>query len=188
MNVDDDKHAVRQYVAELKNRYDAATLQKLSSAIITRLEQSPLFITADTVACYCALPTEVQTEALIAKWNKTKTLLLPATDEGKLRWYAYHSDIKMTKSQLRITEPVPEGEEIPSCEIDLVIVPGIAFDRRLNRLGRGKGYYDRFLASFDKPVVGLCFGFQLFDTIPADIHDIKMTQIITENEVIRADS
>jgi 5-formyltetrahydrofolate cyclo-ligase len=64
-------------------------------------------------------------------------------------------------------------------------VPGIAFDRQLNRLGRGKGYYDRLLANYPStPVIGLCFQFQLFNHIPVEAHDRKMNQVITDEEII----
>jgi 5-formyltetrahydrofolate cyclo-ligase len=63
-------------------------------------------------------------------------------------------------------------------------VPGIAFDRKMNRLGRGKGYYDRFLSKISAPKIGICFDFQLLDKIPAESTDIKMDYIVSENELI----
>ena len=67
---------------------------------------------------------------------------------------------------------------------ELLIVPGIAFDRQLNRLGRGKGYYDRLLSQPDTPAIGVAFSFQLRDRIPTEPHDRKMTRIITDSEIV----
>ena len=63
-------------------------------------------------------------------------------------------------------------------------MPGIAFDRQLNRLGRGRGYYDRLLSDLSLPCVGLAFTFQLFDSVPVDAHDRRMTAVVTDEEVV----
>ena len=68
--------------------------------------------------------------------------------------------------------------------IDWIIVPGVAFDKKLNRLGRGKGYYDKLLVQTSATKIGICYELQLFDEIPAEPHDIKMDFIITENNII----
>ena len=72
----------------------------------------------------------------------------------------------------------------PESEIDLTIVPGVAFDRQHNRLGRGKGFYDRLLSTLDVPKIGICYDFQLKDQIPAEPFDRKMDLIITEKEIL----
>ena len=72
----------------------------------------------------------------------------------------------------------------PESEIDLIIVPGVAFDRQHNRLGRGKGFYDRLLSTLDVPKIGICYDFQLKDQIPAEPFDRKMDLIITEKEIL----
>ncbi|HQG08910.1 MAG TPA: 5-formyltetrahydrofolate cyclo-ligase, partial [Dysgonamonadaceae bacterium] len=68
--------------------------------------------------------------------------------------------------------------------IDLIIVPGVAFDRKLNRLGRGKGYYDRLLSQLKSPKIGICFDFQLLESIPVEDWDIKMDMIVAQNEIV----
>ena len=71
------------------------------------------------------------------------------------------------------------------CELDLVIVPGVAFDRKKNRLGRGKGYYDRFLEQAkNAKTIGICKSDRLFDHVPTDAHDRKMDALITETEIL----
>jgi 5-formyltetrahydrofolate cyclo-ligase len=68
-------------------------------------------------------------------------------------------------------------------EPDILLVPGIAFDKKLNRLGRGKGYYDRYLEDFDGVKVGVCFEIQLLEEVPVDDHDIKLDYLITEKNI-----
>ena len=82
------------------------------------------------------------------------------------------------KKQLLLPLTVDESE------IDLIIVPGVAFDRQLNRMGRGKGYYDRLLSTLQAPKIGICFDFQLQDTVPTESFDKKMDMIITEKEIV----
>ena len=77
----------------------------------------------------------------------------------------------------------PIGEEYTG-NIDLIIVPGVIFDREKNRLGYGKGYYDRYLSNKDIYKIGICFSDQVIDLLPSESHDIKMNIIITEKEKI----
>ena len=76
------------------------------------------------------------------------------------------------------------GIMLPENEIDLIIVPGVAFDRQRNRLGRGKGFYDRLLSTLNVPKIGISYDFQLKDQIPVEPFDRKMDLIITEKEII----
>ncbi len=79
-----------------------------------------------------------------------------------------------------IPEPGRECRAVPVHEVDLILVPGLAFDRHGNRLGHGKGYYDRFLKSHGAYTIGIAYKFQLFDHIPTDIHDVRLDAIVTE--------
>ena len=92
-------------------------------------------------------------------------------------------DRGFSKSRLGILEPLREKKTVNTDEIDLVIVPGLAFDKSGNRLGHGKGYYDRYLERCGENVffIGIAYDFQVLDTIPADAHDIKMNMIVTES-------
>ena len=78
----------------------------------------------------------------------------------------------------------PLGDEIDCNIIDFIIVPGVAFDRNLNRLGRGKGYYDRLLSESNAFFAGIGYQMQVLEKIPVEDHDIKMNCIITEREIL----
>lgn len=165
-----------------KKKYSKITLSDLSTEIMSRLEQTEMFRTASCVALYHALPGEVQTADFIEKWYRTKQLLLPVVQGDDLELRLYIGPEAVKAGPFGILEPVVGSLAIPT--IDLIIIPGVAFDRQKNRLGRGKGYYDRLLTSVTAPKLGVCFGFQLFDHIPAEPFDQKMDLILTENEQV----
>ena len=80
-------------------------------------------------------------------------------------------------------EPKPDGEEAEAGEIDLIIVPGVAFDAQCHRLGRGRGFYDRLLSSLHAPKIGICFDFQLVPSVPVESFDHPMDHVVTETKV-----
>lgn len=185
-----------------KKSYSKTQLCERSATILERLEQTDLFQAASHVALYHALPGEVQTAAFIEKWHTKKTLYLPVVEGNDLRLLPYRGNEYLKTGSFGILEPTEEaasgqaspvepqpGNGTPSGEgagrpeaLDLIIVPGVAFDRKNNRLGRGKGYYDRLLSTWQIPKIGICFDFQLFDEIPAEPFDRKMNLVISENE------
>ena len=89
----------------------------------------------------------------------------------------------MQKGAFGIWEPKPDGEEAVEGAIDLIIVPGVAFDRQCHRLGRGRGFYDRLLSSLDVPKVGICFDFQLVPSVPVESFDYPMDHVVTETKI-----
>lgn len=166
----------------LKRKYPTEYITQHSDKIIKCLEENKLFQQANKIALYHALPGEVQTADLLEKWYEKKQLLLPVVKGANLSLELYSGKNNLKTGCLGILEPISETEN--HIYPELIIVPGIAFDKQFNRLGRGKGYYDRLLADVSVPCIGVCFHFQLFDQIPTDIHDRKMSIIITDQEVI----
>ena len=159
------KQIIRETVAALKKSLSDETIAEKSRLVCNRLVQTDLFQKAKCIAIYCSTKKEVQTLLLIEEWRTEKHFVLPVISGEIMHFF---SEGKLT---------LPE-------EIDLFVVPGIAFDHACNRLGRGKGYYDRYLSNTNKPTIGLCFDFQLFESIPCEPHDIKMTQVITETVIL----
>lgn len=110
-----------------------------------------------------------------------KHFFIPAFDEacGVYRMAALSADLKPGK--FGIPEPV---EPVRAGALNLILVPGIAFDRTGNRLGRGGGFYDRLLAEYPgATAIGLCFDFQLVDSLPVEPHDRPVNWIVTESQV-----
>lgn len=174
------KRKLRRQIAQEKKRHSTTELTANSAALLDKLEQHPLFKTARTVLLYYSLGDEVQTHDFVEKWHRQKDILLPVVkgNELKLRLYAGKENLH-TGEAYHIEEPV--GSEFTDYEsIDLAIVPGVSFDRQGNRLGRGKGYYDRLLPSLHSYNIGICYHFQLCDKIPAEPFDRKMDEVWTE--------
>lgn len=179
------KQQLRRKIAELKKSYPADTLAAWSEQILQRLEQTRLFQQAETIACYHALPGEVQTASLLERWYRKKKLLLPLVQGDDLLLLPYAGAESVQVGAYGIWEPRLTAEK-RSMEQDaeLIIVPGVAFDRQLNRLGRGKGFYDRLLSTLNVPKIGLCYAFQLQEEIPTEPFDRKMDWIVTEKELL----
>lgn len=167
-----------------KKKYSKSALCELSDAIMSHLEQCELFQNASCIALYHALPGEVQTAAFIDKWYQKKRLLLPLVDGDDLRMFQYEGPESVETGAFGILEPKADGTEVKPEAIDLMIVPGVAFDRNHNRMGRGRGFYDRLLSSVTSPKIGLCYEFQMVPEIPTEPFDIKMDYIVTEKGLI----
>ena len=151
------------------------------SEILKRLQQHPRVVKADTLLLYSALPDEVPTQSLLDELvAQGKTVLLPrvvSDTDMELRQYTGLQDLQV--GAFGILEPT--GKLFTDYEkIDVAVVPGMAFDKKGHRLGRGKGYYDRFLRLLPKTYkIGICFSWQLVDNVPTDEHDILMDHILS---------
>ena len=154
-----------------------------ASETLRQLRQHPRLINADTLLLYSALQDEVPTQSLLDELvAQGKTVLLPrvvSDTDMELRQYTGLQDLQV--GAFDILEPT--GKLFTDYEkIDVAVVPGMAFDKEGHRLGRGKGYYDRFLRLLPKTYkIGICFSWQLVDNVPTDEHDILMDQIMTVN-------
>ena len=159
-------------------------LSELSEKICDRLAKTDAFKNAQCIAIYWGLKDEVQTSGIIEEWCNKKRIALPVIHGNDICFHAFTGKENMKKGVFEIQEPT-SVDTIPHDNIDLFIVPGVAFDRNCNRIGRGKGYYDRYLTGINKPMIGICFDFQLIDSIPTEKHDVKMTMVITEKETLK---
>lgn len=172
-----NKNALRKEIRSRKKSYSQEQLLEKSESILRKLELHPLFQQASRVMLYASLPDEVQTLAFIEKWQKTKTVILPTVVGDDIIPVQSSADAAMQEGDFHILEP----QNTPyTGDFDLIVVPGMAFDRQGSRLGRGKGFYDRFLAKHPKtPTIGLCFDFQVVEYIPKEPHDIIIGEVIS---------
>lgn len=182
-NIQREKENLRKEILSVKKKYSQEELAYRSQEVLSVLEILGVFQEAKNIFIYHNLKDEVQTIDFIHKWENEKTFYLPVIEGENMFFREYSSASQIESSQLGIK--IPTGENfIAYKKVDLIIVPGIAFDRKKNRLGRGKGYYDRFLSQISVVKVGICFDFQLFDRIPAGELDIKMDYVVSENDII----
>lgn len=143
------------------------------------LEKHPAFERASIILLYHSLDDEVNTHAFLEKWQDRKQILLPVVVGDELELRHFKSSNEMLAGAFHIQEPI--GECFYKFEtIELVVVPGMAFDKHGHRLGRGKGYYDRLLPKLQNAYkIGICFPYQRVEEVPTDAHDIMMDEVLT---------
>ena len=179
-----NKQLIRANISACKKNFSSQTISELSQNICDRLARTDVFQNARCIAFYFGLKDEVQTSVLIEEWSDKKRIALPVISGNDINFHAFTGKEKLHKGVFDIQEPT-STDIIPPEDIDVFIIPGVAFDRNGNRLGRGKGYYDRYLTCINKPIIGICFDFQLIDSIPTENHDVKMSMVITEKEILK---
>lgn len=174
-----DKTEVRRTIRELKRAVAPEEKLRRSAAIMHQVEQLAEFTGSRVVLLYWSMADEVQTHDFVARWYTRKKLLLPCVDGDDLRLRLYTGpECMVAGEQFGIGEPTgPEWTDLAG--VDLIVVPGVAFDSAGNRMGRGRGFYDRMLKSTPNAVkVGVAYGFQMLDSIPTEPHDVKMDLVI----------
>ena len=180
MSIDNRKKLIRK---EMKSRKSAFTLEEKkqkSLMILDKLKNIDEFKRSGTVMLYWSMDDEVHTHDFISEHASAKRIILPSVNGDDLVLKEYRGDHDLVKGEgFGIPEPGGSVFDKPE-EIDLIVVPGVAFDRKNNRMGRGKGYYDKFLQSTKAYKVGICFDFQLLEEVPTDEHDILMDSVISE--------
>lgn len=158
--------------------------ERLSAAesVFSRLESSAAFQLAEKILMYHSLPDELETRTFLNKWKDRKKFFLPRVNGVNLDLLPY-DESRLEIGSFHIEEP--KGEDIHSVEeIEVIVVPGVAFDRQGMRLGRGKGFYDRLLATAKATKIGIGYEFQLVEEIPSEPHDVAMDMVITEHTTI----
>lgn len=141
-----------------------------------QVEEFEAFIQAKTVLIYMALPDEVPTSEFIAKWRTVKRLAIPLVNGDHLL-LKEHNPRHLVRGYRGILEPTDDALAIHPSEIDFAIIPGVAFDPSGNRLGRGKGFYDRLLPSLDCFKVGVCQSWRIVPSLPTDLWDVPMDAV-----------
>ncbi|MEG0518484.1 MAG: 5-formyltetrahydrofolate cyclo-ligase [Bacteroidales bacterium] len=178
-DIKEAKKAIRREISRIKKTVPAQLKQDLSDIVLAKVEELPEFKNAGTILLYYALTDEVQTEMFLKKWcKKEKRLVLPVVDGENLILKEYLPNM-VEQGYQSILEPTGTSVIHPS-KIELAIVPGVAFDAYCNRLGRGKGFYDRLLPHIHCKVIGLGYHFQIVDKIPVESFDRPLDMVITD--------
>jgi 5-formyltetrahydrofolate cyclo-ligase len=185
VNILTSKHKMREIMLNKLNKLKEVDRAKKSLLIKEKLFETSEFKKAKIILFYASLTKEVDTDIMIKDAQEQgKTIALPVVEEGEKKIIPYlvsDFDSRFVIGAYGIREPDKEFSEPISIDaLDLVIVPGIAFDREGNRLGRGKGYYDRFLKILPKHVltIGLAFDFQIVCNLPHSSVDSPVNKII----------
>ncbi len=168
-----NKEQIRLKVKTHKSMLDDNERRRAASTVFDLLEKTAAFVLSDNILLYHSLPDELSTIDFIDKWHTRKHFFLPRVNGLNLEILPYDRS-SLHLGAFRIEEP--GGDDTTA----------VAFDLCGNRVGRGKGYYDRLLAETKAIKIGVGYGFQLVDNIDAEDHDVALDYIITENGVIRA--
>ncbi len=172
-----------------KRRSEMADKTNISRAIAERITQSEIWTDAETIMAYLALPEEVSADDLIqVAMDAGKTVCVPVLSEmpGVMHAVRLLSLQDVIPGKLGIREPANSSETISPERIDMVVVPGAAFDRSGARLGVGGGYYDRFLALTAAIRIGICADEYIMEEIPMEEHDQHVDYVVTEKRCYRS--
>jgi 5-formyltetrahydrofolate cyclo-ligase len=178
--IDLKKKEIRNHIKEIKKNFSFEDKKARSKKIFEKIEKLPEFINAKILMAYWSMDDEVNTHDFILKCYPSKRIILPSVkgDELELREFTGIQDMSKG-SAFGISEPNHHFTESFNL-IDFIIVPGVAFDNKNNRLGRGKAYYDKLLKGSKAFMCGVCFNYQIIDTVPTSDYDIKMDLVITD--------
>ncbi len=172
-----DKEEIRKRILSLRNGLDSEWIRDVSIQIEERLFKDKDFLESKNILFYDAFKKEVQTRVMIKRAiDMKKRVFLPVTDFK-------NKNILVSE----FTNKGETGEVVSGNEIEIVMVPGVAFDGSGARIGFGMGFYDRFLHRLSKDVktIGLAFDFQVVGKIPVDSHDFIIDKVITEKRVYK---
>jgi len=186
------KKAIRKEILKIRDNIPQEIRSEKDACIKKQLFLMHEFFSAQTILFYASFRSEVETHSMIEESLRMgKKVVLPSVDKQKHALVLYElKDMKeLTPGYMGIPEPSVSDERIIDInEVDLVIIPGAAFDYSGNRLGYGAGYYDILLSHRKKrmPIIALAYEEQLVDSIPAEEHDVRVDMIVTDQRIVSA--
>jgi len=175
------KASIREICSQRRRIMSKSDVEAASELIIKQLENMQEFQDADVIMLYYPIHNEVDVRSLLNKYMDTKTILLPVVHRASIEMRPYTGKENLHRGKFGIPEPKDGSFR---GKPDLIIVPGVAFDKNCNRLGRGKGFYDRFLKRFNHTTsIGVAYDRQIVDNIPTDSHDHQLDYVVTPSEI-----
>ncbi len=177
------KKELRQQIKTLKTMVPDTLKQVEEQMVFNQITAMPVWQKAQHILCYWSLPDELPTHETVNKWLAAgKNIYLPRVTGDDLEIVPYHGAQSLDdNNKFHIGEPV--GEAVDASCLELIIVPAVALDKQRNRLGRGKGFYDRLLSASDCPTIGVCCDFQLVDEVPVEPHDQPLDCVVTSDAI-----
>lgn len=188
MNLE-EKKVIRKQIIEHRDSIDSSLRREWDKTIFFKLINSEFYKNANMIFTFVSFKSEVDTHSIIKhSISCGKTICVPRikSKQNGIEIYKINGFEDLKEGYFGILEPIDTCLAVDKDSIDLILMPGVAFDSQGGRLGYGAGYYDRFIASMSKKVdkIALAYNFQIIDKVPMDTHDIKIDGIITEMESI----
>lgn len=178
---------------EIKNQFRTIPISDFdakSKKVLDKLKKLPEWKNAETVLIFLSLPDEIKTEGIINEaLEENKKTAVPRINGNDIVFHYIKSvNSSLIIHPLGIAEPSPSTpvfNPLSADEKTLILVPGLAFDKNCFRLGRGKGFYDKFLSGIDKSVkkIGIGYDFQIVESVPAEDHDFPLDSVITDTSI-----
>lgn len=180
------KNLLRQSHRERRSGLTPNLLTQKSAAIRARLEALDEFQSAEKILVYLSKEDEVDTHLLVKDaLEQGRMVFAPRVQNDELVIYPLKSWENLEPGTFGILEPALHPDPTHPAEMDLILVPGLAFDKKGHRLGYGKGFYDRLLKATKGLKVGLAFEEQIEEELPAEEHDVPLDLIVTDSSLIR---
>jgi 5-formyltetrahydrofolate cyclo-ligase len=184
-----EKKQIRSYIVGIKHTLDDDTLLSNSKAVTDKILNLPQYKAAEKVFIFCSINREIDTKFIIQDaLANNKIIALPKVDNNEMIFHKVKGFDELNDGFFGVREPSIFSPIVKYTENSIVIVPGVAFDNNLNRLGYGGGYYDRFFHKNPKAFkVAIAHDFQILDSIKVDDHDVKVDMLVTEKRIISTD-
>ena len=175
-----DKTEIRRRMRQLNRTLLPEQRRAVSEELFRAVEAVEAFQKAHVVAAYCALPDEPETEAALLRWVEAGKRVAVPRVEGETMRFFYYDTACLQAGAFGIMEPGPEAMCCPPEAMDVMIVPGVAFTASGERMGRGRGYYDKYLvqSDFRAYTIGVGYAHQLLAMLPTEEHDVRLDKVI----------
>jgi 5-formyltetrahydrofolate cyclo-ligase len=182
-----EKQLLRNRIKYLVTRQTEAYRKNADAEIFKRIVSLPEFIKASRVSVYISIEDEVNTDLIIQDILKhsDKSLFFPRIDGMSLVMCQATSIMHLVKNKYNIPEPPSNISAYGASYMDCMIIPGCVFDLHGNRIGRGKGYYDKYLSGTKTFTIGLSYDCQIVDSVPVESWDVKLDMIVSESHTSR---
>lgn len=188
MSVNDEKKSLRNVIKQKRKQITPKTKSENDKKIFNALLSLEEIKNAKVILTYVSMKNEVDTQNFINAllgMNKKVAVAKCEDKEGKMSFYSISSLNELKKSNFGILEPEIRAEnKLTDFENSVCIIPALAFDKKRQRIGYGKGYYDRFLENFKGVKIGLCYDEMLLEKLPCDKFDIAADIVVTQSKII----
>jgi len=177
-NIDQQKKALRKKIKTAFAQMEETERLMKSTIILEKLSKTKAFQKAQNIMLFWSMKDEIFTHDFVVEWSSKKNIFLPAINGNEIEIRRFDGIQKLKGGdKYGIPEPIA-GLKAKADDIELIVVPGVAFDKNNNRLGRGKAFYDKLLKNTSAHKTGICFDFQYFEQIPIGAYDIKMNEVV----------
>ncbi|MBP1868162.1 5-formyltetrahydrofolate cyclo-ligase [Clostridium tertium] len=186
----EEKKVLRNKILEIRDSLNNNEKELMDNKIFNELINTDLYKRAINIFIYISFSNEINTRNIIEKaFKDKKNVFIPKVykNDKLMKAIKLNSIDELKKNSMGILEPIDDSNYIEKENIDLIVVPGVVFDKECNRIGYGGGYYDRYLKDIKSKEnkIALAYDLQIVDKIESEVHDIKVDYIITNTRALK---